>query len=73
MVLKTDALTVTAKGAGFGYSLDEPSQGSVAVRVTAGGVTTWCGLSLPRSGLDVQDKFTGVSDSRAPAVCPAVP
>jgi hypothetical protein len=73
VVLKADALTVTAKGAGFGYSLDEPSQGSIAVRVTAGSVTTWCGLSMPRAGLDVQDKFTGLTDSPAPAVCPAVP
>jgi hypothetical protein len=73
VVVKADQLTVTARGAGFGYSLDEPSQGAIAVRVTAGGVTTWCGLSMPRPGLDVQDKFTGITDAPAPAVCPAVP
>ena len=73
VMVKNDQLKVVAKGAGFGYSLNEPQQGSVGVRITAGGLVTWCGLSLPRPGLDVQDRFTGLTDSPAPAVCPVVP
>jgi len=73
VVVKDDLLRVKAKGASFGYTLDEPAQGSIAVRLAAGGSLTWCGVSAPRLGLDTQDSFVGVKDSPAPPSCPAVP
>jgi hypothetical protein len=71
VIVKDDLLKVRAKGAGFGYSLNEPSQGSIAVRLASGGGVTWCGRATP--SLDVQDAFTGVKDAPAPATCPPVP
>jgi hypothetical protein len=73
VVVKNDLLEVKAKGAGVGYTLDEPSQGSVAVRLAAGGSLTWCGVVLPKPGFDTQDSFVGLKDSPAPPSCPAVP
>jgi hypothetical protein len=73
VVVKGDLLKVKAKGASFGYTLDEPSQGSIAVRVAAGGSLTWCALSVPKPGFDHQDTFRGLKDSPAPPSCPPVP
>lgn len=58
---------------GFGYTLDEPAQGSIAVRVGAGGALTWCALVAPKPGFDTQDSFMGAKDAPAPASCPALP
>jgi hypothetical protein len=71
-------VTCTAKLAPIGYSLDEPSQGAVAVRFTSG-ATTWCavfgGRVLRDSGTDPpvaggRGQFSA-KDAPAPATCPA--
>jgi hypothetical protein len=73
VVVKDDLIKVRAKGAGLAYSLNEPAQGSIAVRVAAGGALTWCGLAVPNPGFDTQDSFLGQKDSPAPPSCPALP
>ena len=73
VIIKGDLLKVRAKGVGVGYSLNEPQQGSIAVRVASGGSITWCSLSPPKPGFDVQDMFVGLKDAPAPGACPAVP
>jgi DNA-binding beta-propeller fold protein YncE len=73
VLVKDDLLKVKAKGAGLTYTLNEPSQGSIAVRLAAGGALTWCGVSVPKPGFDTQDSFVGLKNSPAPTSCPAVP
>jgi len=72
-VIKNDVLKVKAKGSSWGYTLDEPSQGSIAVRFTSGAGPTWCAEALPRPGRDTQDRFVGEKNGPAPTPCPAVP
>ena len=76
----TDKLKVKAKGAGFDYSLDEMSQGAVAVRLTlAGG--GWCAAATAKaSGTppstaknDLPGRFVGQKNAPAPASCPPEP
>ena len=71
-VVKNDLLKVKARGASFGYTLNEPSQGSLAVRITAGSEVAWCGLSMAEPGFDVQDSF-GREGFPSPAAYPPVP
>ncbi len=69
-----------AKASPIGYSLDEPSQGAVAVRVTSG-ATTWCAVFGGRvrrdSGTDPPvDRGRGqfnATGAPAPVACPAPP
>ena len=70
----------TAKQAPLAYSLDEPSQGAIAVRITSGG-TTWCatfgGQVVRDSGTDPpvdggRGQFSA-KDAPAPAACPPAP
>jgi hypothetical protein len=69
-----------AKDAPLAYSLDEPSQGAMAVRVTSGR-TTWCasfgGRVVRDSGTDPpvdggRGQFSA-KDALAPAACPSAP
>jgi hypothetical protein len=73
VVLKGDLLKVKAKGSAWGYTLDEPSQGRIALRVTAGTGATWCADAPPRVGRDRQDLFASDKDVPAPVVCPPLP
>jgi hypothetical protein len=65
----------------WGYTLDEPSQGRVAVRMTMGSGFRWCadapakasGNPPTTASNDRVDKFVGARKSPPPAVCPAVP
>jgi hypothetical protein len=70
----------SAKHAPIAYSLDEPSQGAMAVRLTSGG-TTWCavfggrvmrdaGTELPLDGGRGQFSAT---DAPPPSTCPPAP
>ena len=73
-------VTCAARRSPIAYSLDEPSQGAVAVRV-ASGATTWCmvfgGRVRRDSGTDPPNpgghgRFSAV-DAPAPAACPPEP
>jgi DNA-binding beta-propeller fold protein YncE len=75
VTVKGDSLRVRGGHASWAYTLDEASQGSVAVRFRLGTGTTWCANSPAKAGTsyDVTGKFVGQSRTPAPAVCPAIP
>jgi len=59
-------------GSGWGFTLDEASQGTIAVRLTLGTGVTWCAEApgrYPPSLNDIQDKFRSVK-AGAPGACP---
>ncbi len=73
-------VSCNAKRAPLAYSLDEPSQGALAVRITSG-ATTWCATF---GGRVVRDSGTAppiaggrgqfsAKDAPAPAACPPAP
>ena len=76
-LVKRDKLKLLLKGA-FDYSLDEPAQGAVAVRLTfAGG--GWCAAASAKvsgsppstAASDRPGRFIGTKNAPAPASCPA--
>jgi hypothetical protein len=77
VVVKTDAISVKGKGPGWTYTLDEPLQGRVAVRVRLGDVA-WCADVAARTSgtppastrFDHVDKFDGQPSAPPPSVCP---
>jgi hypothetical protein len=81
VVLKTDSLTIKGGKAGFDYTLDEPQQGSVSVRLNLADLTGWCANAPAKTSgnppstakNDKVDKFLGQKKAPAPASCPGVP
>jgi len=68
-------LYVRGAGAGWGYTLDEPAQGTMGVRLRLGTAIEWCGEApgrLPANLYDRPDKFWSAK-SAAPATCAALP
>lgn len=73
--VKQDRLWVDAGKPGFGYTLDEPSQGAMAVRLTLGTGVTWCASVVPNapaSRYDRPGKFFATR-AGAPGACPPLP
>ena len=76
--VSADRLLVKGRGAGLGYSLDEPRQGTIAVRLQLGGATPWCaeapakatGKSPVTVKNDKVDRFTAQPKSPAVDQCP---
>lgn len=76
VVLVADRLTVSARGAGWTYTLDEPQQGRVALRLDLGG-SAWCtdaparasGNPPSTASTDAPGRFTAQAKSPPPAVC----
>jgi hypothetical protein len=73
----TGQLVLSAKGPAWAYTLDEPNQGAIAVRLQLGSGTGWC-TAFPakpsNSGAnDRVDKFVGAKDPPPPPSCPALP
>jgi DNA-binding beta-propeller fold protein YncE len=54
------------------YTLDEPAQGSIVLRLTLGTGTTWCaeGGRAPFGRRDRPGRFETAEDTPAPSVCP---
>ncbi len=81
LTLQTDKLTFRGGKAGFGYSLDEPAQGTVAVVVRTSITDAWCaaapaqphGSPPSTAGSDHPGRFVGTPKSPPPASCPAPP
>ena len=71
--LIVDADRITAKGgkAAFAYTLDEPSQGRVAIRLTLGSALPWCAEAPGK--IDRPGQFTAQSNTPAPATCAPLP
>jgi hypothetical protein len=65
----------------WGYTLDEPSQGSIAVRLTLGTGITWCSDAQPHAAgeppssadYDRPNKFKALRLQPAAAECPPLP
>jgi hypothetical protein len=73
ITIKTDQVRVSGGGSGFTYSLDELTQGSVAVRVRTGtNGTVWCAKATPPR-FDTVGRFQATPKTPPPVVCPAVP
>jgi hypothetical protein len=77
VLVKADKLTVKGGKDLWSYTLDEPAQGRVAVRLTPGTTDGWCAdapartSSGPVNKNDEPGRFTAQS-SPAPATCPAL-
>jgi hypothetical protein len=73
--LRPGILYVRADGPTWGYTLDEPSQGRIAMRFTAGTGDTWC-FDVPpwppQSRYDYPGKFQTYKNAPA-ATCPPLP
>jgi|GEM_PF-1059574 len=71
-----DRISLRASGAGWGYTLDEPQQGRIALRVDLGG-SAWCAEAPARAignppstaSTDAPGRFTGQSKAPPPAAC----
>ena len=71
--VKNNKITIRGGRGTWAYSLDEPSQGRLAVQLTLGTGDTWCAEAVPRapaSTYDKIDRFVGQPRTPAPAVCP---
>ena len=75
VTVKGDLIKVRGGKSNWAYTLNEPSQGKVAVRLRLGTSATWCAdvLGKPGSNNDVVDRFTGQPKMPPPVACPAVP
>jgi len=74
--VKKDRIKIRGGRAAWTYTLDEPAQGSVALRLSLGTGTTWCaeaGRPPYQARIDVTDRFLASPGTPPPAVCPAVP
>jgi hypothetical protein len=79
--VKDDLIAVKGGGVGFAYTLNEPSQGRMAVRLQLGTGTPWCadapakatGTPPSTEKTDTVDRFRGAPRTPAPAVCPPLP
>ena len=81
VVLKNDYLAIRGGKTNWTYTLDEPAQGRVAVRLTLNNGAGWCadapaklsGSPPSTANTDKQDKFVAQPSSPPPASCPALP
>lgn len=79
--IKRNKITLKGGYGAWGYSLDEPSQGALAVRLTLGTGITWCTVAYPYATgtppstekFDRVDLFRAERYGDPPADCPAVP
>ena len=73
--VKHDRITIRGGRSAFTYTLDEPAQRRMAVRLTLGQGVDWCFDVAPEStdpSSDQVDRFD-VQDAPAPQACPAPP
>ena len=72
--VRLDGLVVKGGRSGWTYTLDEPSQGGVALRLQLATGARWCAVAAPKgtkASNDRVDHFVGVG--AAPAFCPPRP
>jgi hypothetical protein len=81
VVVKADSITIKGGKAAWTYSLDEPAQGRVAVRLRLGLLDGWCadapartrGTPPSSAKYDHPGLFKAAPKTPAPASCPAIP
>jgi hypothetical protein len=72
--VRPDRLVVTGGRNGWTYTLDEPSQGGIALRLQLGTGARWCAVAAAKgtkASNDRVDRFVGVG--AAPGFCPPRP
>jgi YVTN family beta-propeller protein len=80
ITVKADSISVSGGKSNWTYTLNEPQQGKVAVRLQLGNALPWCAEAPAKASgsppstakNDKVDKFTGAK-SPAPASCPPTP
>ncbi|MFQ5665884.1 MAG: hypothetical protein ACE5I7_05565 [Candidatus Binatia bacterium] len=75
VVVKPDTIRIRAGKSDWLYTLDEPTQGRIAVRLRLGTAVQWCADVPPKAAPthDRQDFFRGEPKTPAPPACPPVP
>jgi len=75
VAVKRDTITIKARRSAWAYTLDEPAQGRVAVRLGLGLDPPWCAAASAKSTPqnDQVDKFTGLPKTPPPPSCPPTP
>ena len=77
VVDRRGTIAVRGGGPGWGYTLDEPAQGRIAVRLRLGRGEVWCTTFTARSrrsgGDDRPGRFVGARQSTPPSDCPPRP
>jgi sugar lactone lactonase YvrE len=81
VIVKADQIKIRGGDENWGYSLDEPSQGRIALRLRLGSGVPWCadapakasGNPPSTSGNDRVDRFTAQPKAPPPGICPPVP
>jgi DNA-binding beta-propeller fold protein YncE len=81
VTVKNDLITVRGGKDGWGYTLDEPAQGRIAVRLSFGTTLDWCadapakasGRPPTTAANDRQDKFVAAAKTPPPSSCPIPP
>jgi hypothetical protein len=81
ITILTDKITIKGGKADWDYTLNEPAQGRMAVRLALGTGVQWCADTPAKSSgsppstakSDKVDKFIGAKNTPPPALCPAVP
>jgi len=81
VTVTADRISFVGGGAGWGYTLDEPSQGRIAVRLTLGSERPWCAEAPAKVGgnppstasSDRVGRFVAQPRTPAPVVCPPLP
>jgi hypothetical protein len=71
VIVTHDRISVQGGGPGLGYSLDEPAQGSIALRLAMGQGVRWC-TEAP-GATDVPARFVAQAKAARPVSCPVRP
>jgi hypothetical protein len=75
-VTRSGSISLAGGGATWPYTLDEPSQGAVAVRLRLGGRETWCTVFPPTphaaGANDTVDRYVGAPNLPIPTACPPI-
>jgi YVTN family beta-propeller protein len=71
-ITRAGKLSLTGKGPAWLYTLNEPAQGTVAVRLQLGAGAVWCTV-FPAGSADAIDEFIGARNLPIPASCPPLP
>ncbi len=71
--IKGTKISIRGGKALWAYTIDEPAQASIGLRLTLGSGITWCTEALPRLGGDRPGRFQAERMQDAPGTCPALP
>jgi hypothetical protein len=80
VTVANDRITIGGGGSAWPFTLDEPRQGTIAVRLALGTDSAWCAVAPARAtGIpplttrnDARDRFNGQPRAPAPDQCPVV-